>query len=248
MAILSTSGTSKSGKSTFIKHFQKKYKKYGTPSETYRDIPNLKLYGQGTQESQARIRDFMYDQAKETWAKRDTQKNVIHDRCLLDNLAATMILMGNGDGTISDSFFTESMEKTKASMEFYHCVYYFPIESPDNIPLPESLDKEYRLKMNIILESFVLAKEKDDADRRDTLFPEKNCTYIERVTGASVEERLSFVSEILDENGAFISEEESQGNMNSSILDASGNVADNGKADITLDDFGFEREKINLDV
>lgn len=245
--ITAITGSSKTGKSTLIKALMKKFPKYGTPAKTYRDIPDLELYSQGTQECQGKIRDFMYNQAKEIWAKRDTQRHIIHDRCLLDNLAATMILKAMNPDSISDEFLMESMEMTKRSMSFYHSVFFLPITDPDLIDLPKDIDKEYRAQMDIFLNSFIFAYEKDDPERKPTLFPEKNCAYIERIEPITVDGRVDEISVLLNESGELLEPEDVDPMAAlGGIVDAAGMPVVSEEPEFGLEDFGYETEKFDF--
>jgi predicted ATPase len=81
---LTVTGPQNTGKTTFIKDFLNAFPNYITPKETYRDVVRknkLKLNRITTENSQRIIRDFLYKQIVE-----NKQKNIIFDRCLLDNL------------------------------------------------------------------------------------------------------------------------------------------------------------------
>lgn len=222
--IIGITGATKVGKSTYMNDFIEKYNKYITPEETYRDIPDLDLYEKGTEASQGKIRDFMYDQAKEIWAKRDTNRKVIQDRTLLDNLACTMYLYSMGK--ISDQFLVESMTMTKEAMSWYHLIYFIPITKHDNIPVPEDIDHDFRTAFDVNLKTMYYAYEKRDALSQD-IFPEKNCTAIEQIFG-SPEERIGFASMILDEWG------EVQGGMESGSLASAAPLYDSHGQEVSL--------------
>jgi len=81
---LAVTGPQNTGKTTFIKDFLSAFPNYITPEETYRDVVRknrLKLNRITTKNSQKTIRDFLYKQTTE-----NKQKNIIFDRCVLDNL------------------------------------------------------------------------------------------------------------------------------------------------------------------
>jgi len=251
--IIGVTGTTKVGKSTFIKDFIKKYNKYELLEESYRDIEGLDLYEKGTEESQRLIRDYMFKQAKEVWAKRDTKRKVIHDRTLLDNLACTMYLYSLGK--ISDEFLIESFEITKKAMSMYHLIYFLPITKGDKIKVPDDIDEEYRGCIDVILKTIYYAYENGDDTLTEDIFPKENCTAMEEVFG-SREERIGFCSLVLDEEGEIIGEGDAP-----SIEEVLGLAGDNPavaefedggeKKVIDLKSFGFtdeEIEKNTLDV
>ena len=203
--LIGITGSGSSGKSSFIKQFLKKYPKYTTPEETYRDIPNLDLYDNGTEESQRLIRDFMFKQAKEAWSKRDTKRHVFHDRTLLDNLACTQYLYTKGkilgEEIISDEFLVESINMTRESMGFYHIIYFTPISDSSPIPVRDDVDVEYRNSIDTILKSYYYAYKHDDRELQ--LFPEKNCASLQELIG-DTQMRLEYAGMILDEDGVVI--------------------------------------------
>lgn len=227
--LISVTGSSSTGKSSFIKAFIEKYPKYTTPEETYRDIPNLSLYDKGTEESQRLIRDFMFKQAQDAWLERDTKRHVFHDRTLLDNLACTQYLYTKGkllgEEIISDKFMVESINMTRKSMEFYHIIYFTPISKSSPIPIRDDIDSEYRTSIDSILKGYYYAYKNGDHELQ--LFPEKNCASFQELVG-DTQMRLEYAGMILDENGVVIGGTNSIGDSmvssNSPLLyDAKGN-------------------------
>lgn len=244
--ILAVSGSSKVGKSTLIDDFINKYPRYGKPAKTYRDIPDLDLYENGTEESQRLIRDFMFKSHKEFWAKRDTNKRIVHDRCLLDNLAVTMFLKAKNPDSISDDFLLESIKMTRESMGFYHQIYFIPIVKADKIPVPDDLDVDFRNGFNAQLQFFFRLWEARDFSMG--IFPEKNCSPIFEVWG-SRDVRLAIMSQLLDENGDL---EGGMGGaeMTPTLFGANGmdvtSQSLNNPAEFGLEDFGFSAPNTNL--
>lgn len=250
MAILGISATSKTGKSTTINKLISRFPRYGTPKETYRDIPDLDLYEKGTQESQGKIRDFMFKQAKEVWSKRDTNRFVVHDRTLLDNLAITMYLytkgLNEGKEIITDKFLVESIEMTKKSMSYYHMIYFIPDIKSDGVIIPDDLDKDFRASVDINLMTFWMNFDKG-GPLRSTLFPDKNCTMMDEVSG-TLEERISYISELMDENGAFMTPDDIDPmDALGGIVGADGMPVVSEEPEYTLEDLGFQPEKLILD-
>ena len=246
-------GSTKTGKSTFIEDFINKFPKYGQPAETYRDIPDLELYDNGTQESQKKIRDFMYNQAETIWRNRDTDRKVIQDRTLLDNLAVTMYLYGKYPDRISDEFLLESIQMTKRSMSFYHLIYFIPISKHDKINVPEDIDKDFRSGFDTILKTFWYSYKYRD-DLANDIFPNKNCTAIEEILG-SRSQRIALVSEILDEDGELLGDISNE--VNPTLYGSDGcEIGNEGlDAEYTMEDFigsmedmGIAEETIDMEV
>lgn len=241
--IIGVTGATKVGKSTFINDFIDKYDKYGTPIESYRDIPDLDLYDKGTEKSQRLIRDFMFKQVKDIWNKRDTQKSVILDRTLLDNLACTLFLYAKDDGTISDAFVAESFDITRKAMAMYHLIYFVPITEIDKIPVPEEIDLDFRMGFDTILKTFYNAYLHRDP-LADDIFPKDKCAAVDQIIG-NREERIELASEILNEDG------EVQGGFDDvakpMLYDQHGRDINTTMVDggLSLEDFGFTEEEIN---
>ena len=238
--IIGVTGTTKVGKSTFIGDFKDRFDKYTSPKESYRDIPDLDLYENGTEESQRLIRDFMFKQIKEVWSKRDTVKQVIMDRTLLDNLAYTLVLYTKG--VISDEFLAESFAITKKSMAMFHLVHFIPVTKLDNIPVPEDIDEDFRMATDTILKTFYNAYENRD-DLANDLLPATKCAAIDQIFG-SREERILLASEILDEDGNV------QGGFDTETApalydqDGLGVSTEQIASELTLENFGFTDEEI----
>jgi hypothetical protein len=246
--IIGTTGATKTGKSTFIKDFVKKFPRYGQPAESYRDIPNLDLYENGTEESQRLIRDFMFKQAQGLWQKRDTNRRVIMDRTLLDNLAVTMFLYSLGADKISDGFLAESIEITKRSMEYYHMIYFIPIDDKDGIEVPEEINDDFRRGFDNLLNTFYM-EYATGGPLAETLYPTSKCAFIDEVTG-SREARIDYVSEILDENGdqkGGESEDSLDGSALGAIVGADGMPAYSEDQEFDLGDFGFQTKNLIVD-
>jgi len=247
--IIGVTGTTKVGKSTFINDFCSTYKGYIKPKETYRDIPDLDLYESGTEDSQRLIRDFMFKQAKEVWSKRDTNRKVIHDRTLLDNLACSMFLYTQGK--VSEEFLVESFEITKKSMSFYHNIYYIPARKKDEIIIPDDIDMDYRGAIDVLLSTMYRAYEAGDDLAKD-IFPDKNCTHIDEIFGTRAE-RIGWASLVLDGDGEILGSEQAE---SLEELIGTGDATDIYTGDfsevepppVTLKDFGFTDKEIEENI
>lgn len=122
-------GPQNTGKSTFIKDFLKEFPHYKSPKDTYRTVvksKNLEINQKTNEASQREIREFMYKQFNHS-----TDKNVIFDRCLIDNFIYTYAQYV--EGKISKVFLEETEDVMK---EMLHAVdMYFFIPSALSIPL-----------------------------------------------------------------------------------------------------------------
>ena len=119
---LAVSGPQNTGKTTFIKDFLKAFPHYYSPSETYRDVirkNNLKINKKTTDESQRLIRDFLYKQIKS-----NKRKNIIFDRCVLDNLIYSTYQFEQGN--ISKKFIDETKKMVMDSLECLDAMILIP--------------------------------------------------------------------------------------------------------------------------
>lgn len=88
-------GPQNTGKSTFIKDFLKTFPHYTTPTESYRDVIELKgldVNQKSTVEAQKEIRDFMFGQLR-----HNAEYNVIFDRCMIDNYIYSYVQYEKGE-------------------------------------------------------------------------------------------------------------------------------------------------------
>jgi len=96
---IAISGSHCMGKSTLIGDFLSEWQSYELPEKSYRHVLNdlnLPHSSESTKETQKAILDFMCKQVKEY----DKEKNVIYDRCPLDNLVYSMWLYHHGKSDI----------------------------------------------------------------------------------------------------------------------------------------------------
>jgi nicotinamide riboside kinase len=97
-------GPQNTGKSTFIEDFLHEFPHYTTPQKSYRDVvqeASLEINQATTIQSQKEIRDFMFGELR-----HNTERNIIFDRCLIDNLVYTSVQYEKG--LIPKSFVEES--------------------------------------------------------------------------------------------------------------------------------------------
>ena len=104
---ISVSGCQCIGKSTFINDFLNEWRMYKKSSHSYRQIikeKNLTINKEGTEEAQKIILNALVDEITEN----KDGKNVIFDRCVLDNLVYTLWL--NSKNKVSDEFVKTSIK------------------------------------------------------------------------------------------------------------------------------------------
>jgi thymidylate kinase len=173
-------GTQCNGKSTFIKKFLEIWPMYKQPSKTYRDIiseKKLKLNQKGNEESQRIILDALIDELQH--ASANDGKDIIFDRCVLDNIVYSIWL--NAKGKVSDDFIVNTKFLVQESLKSFDVIFYLPLRQ--EIPLEKrkgrDIDPVYREEIDNIFSALVAAYERGDA----VFFPREDCPAIISLEG-----------------------------------------------------------------
>lgn len=203
IAIMGASGT---GKSQFIKRFLETWPMYEMPEKTFRNLVvenNLPINKDGNIEAQTIIRNALVDQAIEMPGKQF----ILHDRCILDNLAYTLYLASETpETTITPQFIRESSYLAQRTVKLYDIIFYFPydpsLDDPsqntnvDTVRTVREASSEYRQSIDNIFRLFVEHSIKRDG----VLFDPNDCPPIIPLPG-STEEKLIQASLYVDETG-----------------------------------------------
>lgn len=203
IAIIGAAGT---GKTSFVKQFLEQWPMYTMPQRTFRNIVvenNLPINLQGNLDAQTQIRNALVEQALEM----SGNKHVLHDRCVLDNLAYTLYLSEQPDTTITPQFIKETIHLVQKTVKLYDLIFYFPfdasiVESLDNAPSIDVVrtaresDIVYRQSLDNILQTFVEYSVK----RNGILFDPTDCPPIIPIIG-STEEKLIQTTLYVDQQG-----------------------------------------------
>ncbi len=115
-------GPQNTGKSTFIKDFLKNFPNYTTPFETYRDVvrkEDLIINQKSSIESQKSIRNFLFTQIK-----TNIEKNIVFDRCVIDNYVYTYVQYESG--LIPKTFVDESYKMLLDGLEYIDMYIFIP--------------------------------------------------------------------------------------------------------------------------
>lgn len=153
-------GPQNTGKSTFIKDFLKSFPEYKTPQTTYRDTikkHKLKINQLSGENSQRIIRDSMQKIFKEN----SKNKNIVFDRCMIDNYVYTKIQ--KDAGLISEEFARETYMMMLKELKKFDLYLFIPTQL--GVILKDDMlrdtDKSYIDKVNkeFIDVLFMLAKE-----------------------------------------------------------------------------------------
>lgn len=197
-------GSQNTGKSTFVNDFIKRWPMYRKPEKSYRDFivdKNLKLNQEGDENSQKLILNALIDQAMAY--PRDKDTFLIYDRCPLDNLAYTFWLSYYKPEEMSQKFLQTTIDLVKNSLKFFDIIFFTPITSHSPIPplskennQYRSLDENFRLEINNILNGFYNSYSKNDG----RVFPVEDSPAFIEIIG-NQEQRIELTSLYVNEEG-----------------------------------------------
>jgi len=205
---VSISGSAGVGKSTLVDAFKRRWPMYQYPMKTYRDILIENNLGHSTNtsdESQLLILDWMMVEQK----SRPKGSKTIYDRCSWDNLSYT--LQGNALGKISDEVTAASISLVKESLKDIDIIFW--IKYNPKIKLVEDGVRDVK-------KEFVKGTEAVFTDlfhqymenlELDLFYPKEDCPAIIAIDDSfsSVDDRLMFIGEFLDQNGDLIETKDS---------------------------------------
>lgn len=198
---ISISGTQNTGKSTLVKAFLQKWPMYGTPAKSYRDIikeNNLDHSSNTNEESQLLILDWML-KTQDTFAN---EKNVIYDRCPWDNLAYTLV--ANSYDTISDEVTAASISLVRESMKKLDIIFWIPFDEDITVVedgLRDTSETHIKEVDNVFRQLF---DHYQNELENDIFYPKEDCPAIIEVVGKTVDDRLFYISQFVDELGGLI--------------------------------------------
>jgi hypothetical protein len=202
---IAVTGTQCIGKTTYIKDFIKKWPMYSSPKSNYRDLIKEKKINCneiGDEKSQQIILDSLVDQI----IQNSNEKNIIFDRCVLDNLAYTAWL--NEEGRVSDEFFEKTRLIVKETLKLYDIIFFFPLTKFSNIKLEDngtrSIDKVYREEIDLLFKVFQISYNKADG----RVFPTEDTPALIEIYG-NPEERIIMTEMYLQGDGSPFGDENS---------------------------------------
>ena len=202
---IAVSGTSCTGKSTYIQDFLNTWKNYKTPDSTYRNLlknNSLPHSTEGTEESQKQILNSLVDQAVD-FSKKE---NIIFDRCVLDNLVYTSWLFLNDK--VSEKFLDETRILTRETLKLFDIIFFIPLTKVSPIEINEKETREtdpiYRQEIDNIFKSYIASYHKGDGK----IFPSEDCPAVIEIFG-SREERIKMTELYLTNEGTPYGEDQS---------------------------------------
>jgi hypothetical protein len=176
---------------------------YKSPEKTYRDLikeKKLSLNEAGTQESQEIIREALRQCALDN----KDEKFIVHDRCVLDNLAYSVYLSERGQ--VEDDFLADSINMTRDTMKLFDIIFWLPLNP--NIKIVEqenrSTNEEYRQDIDFIFETMINTYKQGAG----LIFPIEDCPAVIELTG-DLNEKLQTIKLYINDDGNLVDTEKS---------------------------------------
>lgn len=195
--------TQNNGKTTLVKAIQQLWPMYKSPEKTYRDLikeKNLSLNEAGTQESQEIIREALRQCALDN----KDEKFIVHDRCILDNLAYSVYLSERGQ--VEDDFLADSINMNRDTMKLFDIIFWLPLNT--NIKIVEqenrSTNEEYRQDIDFIFETMINTYKQGAG----LIFPIEDCPAVIELTG-ELNDKLQTIKLYLNDDGNLVDTEKS---------------------------------------
>jgi predicted ATPase len=202
---LAISGTACVGKSTLLKAFLQRWPMYGTPLKTYRDViteNDLEHSSKTTEETQLLILDWMMT-TQEKFKKED---NIIFDRCSWDNLAYTLV--GNANDKINNEVTAASISLVRESLKNIDIIFW--LRHDEDIAIVDDglrdVSKDHILEVDDVFAQ--LYEQYAEDLETDIFYPKEDCPAIIEVYGKTVDDRISFISNFIDDKGELIEPDE----------------------------------------
>lgn len=191
------------GKTTLVEAIKANWPMYKSPEKTYRDLiqeKSLPINRDGTTESQAIIRDALFEQAKLT----ADEKYCVSDRTILCNLVYTMYLCDK-KRIVEEDFITESIIMCRESMRRYDIIFWLPLNediviSDENNP-NRDLDDLYRREIDVLYQTIYKGYLEGSCPFFD---PQDQPAFI--ALEGSVGEKLATIGQYLGSDGDILSE------------------------------------------
>lgn len=177
-------GSQNTGKSTFIKDVVNKYLKnpiyepFYTPEMDYRKViesKGLKINREGNYESQRAILDCLVDSTIEA-IRNPYVKNVIFDRCPIDNIVYSMYL--NDQDKIDNGKLSQMISEMKRFVRLYDTIIYIPLEKCNDIEVVDDkfrdTDLNYRLYVDKLFQKVISDLDEIDRDKIVEIWGSRN--------------------------------------------------------------------------
>jgi predicted ATPase len=198
---IAISGASNSGKSTLINSFLRRWPMYSTPMKSYRDIlkeHNLEHSTKTNEETQLLILDSMM-KVQEGFKSTD---NIIFDRCTWDNLAYTLV--ANSYEQVSDEVTAASISFVKESMKDIDIIFWLEYDSDIKVLDNGTRDTntDYIKEVDGVFKQ--LYEHYSNDLETDIFYPKEDCPAIIPVEEKTVDDRIFYISQFIDDTGRLI--------------------------------------------
>ena len=177
-------GSQNTGKSTFIKDVINKYKDnpiyepFYTPEMDYRKViesKGLKINREGNYESQRAILDCLVDGTIEA-IRNPEWKNVIFDRCPIDNIVYSLYL--RGQDKISGENIKQMISEMKRFVRLYDAIIYIPLDHCEDIEVVDDkfrdTDLNYRTYVDHLFQKVISDLDEIDRDKIVEIYGTRN--------------------------------------------------------------------------
>jgi predicted ATPase len=203
---ISLSGAGNTGKSTLLEAFLRRWPMYKTPTSTYRDLikkNNLPHSSRTSDDTQATILEWMLNE-QDKYTKDD---RVIYDRCPWDCLAYT--LQANENDQVSDGTTAAIVDIVKNSLKHVDIIFWIRHDPSIRIVNDgmRDTDLEYIKKSDQIFAD--LYHQYAEGLEKSPFYIADNAPAIIPVEGKTVDDRIAWIGEFLNERGELIETEKS---------------------------------------
>jgi len=200
------SGASNTGKSTLLQAFLRRWPMYKTPTTSYRDLivtEGLQHSSKTSDETQALILDWMLKEQD----KYGKDEMVVYDRSPWDCLAYT--LQGNEADIISDGTTAAIVDIVKNSLKHIDIIFW--LRHDPSIRIVDDgmrdTDLDFIKKSDQIFSD--LYHQYAEHLETSPFYLMEDCPAIIPVEGQSIDDRIAWIGEFLNERGELIETEKS---------------------------------------
>jgi hypothetical protein len=179
---------------------------YTYPTKSYRDVireNGLEHSSKTSEETQLLILDWMMREQE----KYPKGSKVAYDRSPWDNLAYT--LQGNANGRVSDEITAATISFVKEAVKGLDIIFWIPFDEDIKIIEDDLRDTNaFYIKQTDAIFKSLFDQYSNDLEN-DVFYPKDDCPAIIKLEGKTVDDRLFYISQFIDQAGELIGEETS---------------------------------------
>jgi hypothetical protein len=176
------------------------------PEKTYRDLikdKGLNLNEMGDLESQKAIRDSLCDTA----INHASEKYVVHDRCILDNLAYTLWL-AEKDKINDATFIADSINICRETLKLFDIIFWLPLNPNIDVDAVNNENRSTDLQFREEIDNIFNGMYESYIENSGLVFPKEDSPCIIKLEG-ELGDKLKEIANYLDANGDLIETEKS---------------------------------------